>query len=96
MCIRDSPDTTITKHPKAKVSTRNRKAKVTFAFSASLTGAGFECRRDAGVWAPCESAVTYKARKGRHTFAVRATDAGLVDPTPARFAFRVRTLTSNH
>jgi len=90
------PDTTITRHPKAKVSTHKRRAKVTFAFRSSLTGAGFECRRDAGVWKPCESAVTYKARKGRHTFAVRATNAGLVDPTPARFAFRVRTLKSDH
>lgn len=46
-----------------------------FVFTGE-SGAGFECRLDAGSWAPCTSPTTYDATAdGSHTFTVRATDA---------------------
>lgn len=46
-----------------------------FAFTGE-SGASFECRLDAGSWAPCTSPKTYDVTAdGSHTFTVRATDA---------------------
>ena len=63
----------------------------TFAFSASEAGARFECRLDAGAFAPCTSPATFSGlAAGPHTFAVRAIDAaGNADPTPATRSFTV-------
>jgi hypothetical protein len=63
----------------------------TFAFSASEPGARFECRLDAGPWAPCASPARLTGlARGSHTFSVRAIDAaGNVDPTPASRGFTV-------
>jgi hypothetical protein len=56
----------------------------TFAFSANEPGA-FQCRLDAGSYAPCTSPKTYTRLKGGvHRFMVRAIDAaGNVDAVPA-------------
>ena len=55
-----------------------------FTFSANEP-ATFECKLDAGSFAPCESGDTFgPLGEGSHMFAVRATDlAGNGDPTPA-------------
>jgi len=34
--------------------------------------------------------VTYKLKAGKHTFAVRATAAGVTDATPATYAFKIK------
>ena len=62
-------------------------------FSSAVAGATFECRLDPAQnpdWEACES--PYAATglsEGQHTFQVRATAAGLTDPTPAEHTFTV-------
>jgi hypothetical protein len=66
------PDTTLTRHPKDKT----KKKKATFEFTGSDTRAisRFECKLDAGAFAPCTSPYTVKVKKGKHTFQVQAVD----------------------
>jgi hypothetical protein len=85
-----APDTTLTKAPGAKVKSRKKKAKVTFAFTSSTPGATFQCSVDGKGWAACTSGTTVKLKAGKHTFAVRAVAAGLTDPTPATWTGKVR------
>ena len=51
----------------------------------------FECRIDAGgTFAPCSSPLVFSASPGLHFVQVRAKNsAGVVDPTPALYVFRV-------
>jgi hypothetical protein len=86
------PQTTITSHPRATSLTPS----VTFRFKSSLPGAKLECRlRQAGASAPafkpCSSPKTYPAQpSGSYTFEARSTSpAGPVEPTPAKFTFKV-------
>ena len=86
------PQTTITGHPAATVHT----ASATFRFTSSVRGATLECRlRKAGAgppaFKPCSSPKTYSSEaNGSYTFKARSTSpAGPVDPTPARFPFKV-------
>ena len=85
-----APDTTITKAPKKTVKTTKRKAKVSFTFTSTITGSTFACSIDGKAFTACTSGVTYKLKAGKHTFAVRATAAGVTDPTPATYAFKVK------
>jgi hypothetical protein len=81
------PDTDLTRRPAAR--TRNRTAS--FQFSSSTAGATFECSLDGAPFGACTSPATYKVRRGRHSFAVRAVDVDAnVDPTPASVTWRVR------
>jgi PKD repeat protein len=62
-----------------------------FVFASDEPGT-FECRLDAGDWAPCTSPHAVSVPDGTHTFAVRAVDAaGNRDETPATRSFRVDT-----
>ena len=62
-----------------------------FAFRNTDPLARFECKLDSGSFEPCTSPKTYKVRKGKHSFAVRATDAaGNTDPTPATRSWKVK------
>jgi len=80
------PETTITKGPKAKT----KKKTATFEFGASEPGSSFECKLDDGAFGPCISPHTVKVKKGRHTFAVRATAKGQTDPSPATENWKVK------
>ena len=86
------PQTTITSHPPATLLTPS----ATFRFKSSLAGAKLECRlRKAGAsppaYKPCSSPKTYPAQpSGSYTFEARSTSpAGPVEPTPAKFTFKV-------
>jgi hypothetical protein len=98
------PQTTITAHPRSTLHIPT----ATFRFKSSIPGAKLECRlRKAGagqpVFKPCSSPTTYNAQQnGSYTFEARSTSpAGPVDPTPAKFRFKVQlvypqtTITSN-
>jgi CSLREA domain-containing protein len=85
------PNTEITAAPKPKVKTKKRRKRVTFEFTASEDNASFECSRDGGAFSDCSSPFSYKAKRGKHTFAVRAVDeVGNADATPATHSFKVK------
>ncbi len=91
-----APDTTITKAPKKTVKTTKRKVKVSFSFTSTIAGSTFACSIDGKAFAPCTSGVTFKLKAGKHTFAVRATAAGVTDPTPATYAFKIKHKKRHH
>lgn len=84
------PNTKLGKHPRAKVTTKKAKAKVTFKFSSKTAGARFQCKLDKKRYARCSSPKSYKVAPGKHKFSVRAVGAGgATDATPATFSFKV-------
>lgn len=85
------PDTEITDAPKPKLKTKKRSKRVRFEFTASEEDASLECSRDDGPFSDCSSPFSYKAKRGKHTFAVRARDeAGNADASPATHSFKVK------
>jgi hypothetical protein len=81
------PDTTISKGPKKK--TTSRKAKFSFT---SEPGATFTCVLDNQAARPCASAYKVtKLKTGKHRMTVTAKDAaGNADPTPASYSWKVK------
>jgi hypothetical protein len=84
-----APNTKLGSHPAKVVKTKKSKAKVKFKFSSNVTGATFKCKLDKGAFKSCASPKTYKVKPGKHKFSVKALSGGLVDSTPAKFAFKV-------
>jgi hypothetical protein len=85
------PQTSITKHPRAKITTRHRSIKVSFGFKSSEAHSTFKCKIDKGPFRACRSSKPYTIKPGKHTFQVYATDkAGNRDKTSAKFTFKVR------
>jgi hypothetical protein len=81
------PDTKLDKKPKD----RTRKKRVTYEFSSTDPAATFECKLDDRPRESCTSPETYRVKKGKHEFEVRAVDAaGNVDQTPAEDSFKVK------
>ncbi len=81
-----APQTKIAKHPRNKTSLRLAR----FRFRADQPGSSFQCKLDKGAFRACRSPFKRKVRRGRHVFQVRAVNsAGVADPTPARFRWRV-------
>ena len=78
------------------MKTTKRKVKVSFEFTSTIAGSTFACSIDGKAFAPCTSGVTYKLKAGKHTFAVRATAAGVTDPTPATYAFKIKHKKKHH
>jgi FG-GAP-like repeat len=83
---RTAPETIKGKGPKKRST--HRKAKFRFSSEA---GATFECKLDNKQFASCTSPKKLKhVKPGKHQFEVRATDAaGNIDPTPAKWRWRV-------
>lgn len=75
-----APETTLGSRP----ASRTTATAATFTFSAN-EGAAFQCKLDAGSFAPCSSPKTHTGlTRTAHAFEVRAVDAaGNVDSTPA-------------
>jgi hypothetical protein len=83
---RVAPQTLLSAKPGAK--TRDRTP--TFRFRSDVAGARFQCALDRGRFKPCRSPFTTTPLSfGAHVFKVRAAAAGLTDPSPARFRFKV-------
>jgi putative amidase-like protein len=81
-----APHTAITSGPSGPTD----QTTASFGFS-SEPGSSFECRWDAGSWAPCSSPTSKSGLdNGNHSFQVRATDAsGFGDPDPAERSWLV-------
>ncbi len=87
VCDQVPPETTITRQPKDKT----KKKLTTFEFSSSESGSTFQCSLDGDPFAPCSSPDVFKVKRGKHSFAVRATDpVGNADPTPASDDWKVK------
>lgn len=71
-------------------ATYKRLAK--FRFASTETQSTFQCKLDKKRWRACRNPFKRKVSAGRkHVFRVRAIDRfGNVDPTPARFGWRVK------
>ncbi|RKG86455.1 DUF11 domain-containing protein [Corallococcus sp. CA049B] len=84
-----APDTVLTASVLAVTSNRD----ASFEFTSNESTVTFECRFDAGTFAPCTSPQTRTdLADGTYTVQVRAVDAaGNVDPTPATFTWTVDT-----
>jgi len=84
------PTTSILKAPAKVVRTRGRAVRLVFRFGSNQAGAGFLCKVDRAPYRPCSPRFVRRYALGRHLLKVKARGAGgLVDPTPARFRFRV-------
>src|SRR4029079_1917439 len=68
-----------------------------FTFSATETGATFECELDGGGFSSCSTPKSYAGlSEGRHIFKVRAPDiAGNTDVSPAQFTWTIDTTPPN-
>ena len=86
------PDTTLLSGP-AEGST-SAQPSATFEFASPESATSFECRLDGGAFAACSSPAALSGlTNDDHVFEVRAVDqAGNVDATPARRAWRVNSL----
>jgi hypothetical protein len=83
------PNTRIVSGPPR--SAYKREAK--FRFASSEPQSRFECRLDKKKWRACANPFKRSVKPGKHVFKVRAIDRfGNVDPTPARFGWRVKPL----
>ena len=82
-----APDTAITAAPPGSTASTN----AGFSFKRTDADAGaFECKLDAGAFAPCASPANFSVGVGSHTLLVRAkVPSGVVDPTPASAGWTV-------
>jgi len=86
-----APDTLFAQHPQKLVLTRGRTAKVVFRFGSDQADVSFLCRIDGGLFRPCSARFVHRFGLGSHSLRVVALNAaGLEDPTPAVYRFRVK------
>ncbi len=93
------PSTEIDKTPKKKLKAKDKKngkkgkAKAKFKFSSTTAGVSFECslrpKKKPPKFKGCESPAKYKLKPGKYEFQVRAVLAGVPDPSPETFGFKV-------
>jgi hypothetical protein len=80
------PATKITRKPANP--TRHRTAR--FRFTSGVPVATFQCKLGTHPFKACTSPHQVRVRPGRHMFRVRAQVGDAIDPTPARYRWRVR------
>lgn len=84
---RTPPNTRLVSGPPR--STFKRLAK--FRFASTEAQSHFQCKLDKKKWKACANPFKKSVKPGKHLFRVRAIDRfGNVDPTPARFGWRVK------
>lgn len=67
------------------------RTKAKFRFASSEPQSHYQCKLDKKKWKACRSPFKRSVKPGGHLFKVRAIDRfGNVDPTPARFGWRVK------
>jgi hypothetical protein len=80
------PKTFLDKHPPKRTHAHN----VTFTFHSDVKGAKFQCFYAKQGWTRCSSPQRFHGLPaGKYRFQVRAIFQGKVDPTPAKWRFRV-------
>lgn len=85
-----APATFISWRPPRVVRTHRRRARVVFRFASDPAAPTFLCKLDAGRFATCGSPFVRMLAPGPHTLRVEARSAaGLLDPTPAVYRFRI-------
>src|SRR5262249_49285232 len=84
-----APNTVIASGPRRVINVD----RAGFELRAGEPGSHLECRLDGGSWFACTSPwTTNQLVDGEHVFEARAIDAaGNVDPTPAKWEFRIDT-----
>jgi hypothetical protein len=88
-----APTTSFLKHPRKVVTTRSRTARVVFRFGSDQAGTTFRCKIDSGAFRACGARFAHRFGLGVHSVkAVAVSSAGLADPTPVAFRFRVKHL----
>jgi hypothetical protein len=86
-----APGTSFAKHPPKVVKTRSKTARLVFRFGSDQAGVSFLCKIDKAAFRACGSKLTHRFGVGSHVVKVKAvSSAGLADPTPAVFGFRVK------
>jgi virginiamycin B lyase len=93
------PNTEIDKAPNKKLKAQDNKngkkgrAKAKFKFSSTTSGVSFECslrpKKKQPKFKGCESPAKYELKPGKYEFEVRAVLAGVPDPSPETFSFKV-------
>jgi hypothetical protein len=84
------PDTKILKHPRRVVRARRQRARVVFRFGSDQSPVTFLCKLDRQRFRTCGARFVRRLPPGRHVLRVKARGAaGLLDPTPAVFRFRI-------
>jgi hypothetical protein len=67
------------------------KRQAQFRFASNEAQSHFQCKLDKKKWRACGNPFKGSVKPGKHLFQVRAIDRfGNVDPTPARFGWRVK------
>lgn len=85
-----TPATLIVKHPPKLARTAGAAIRLVFRFGSDQGDATFLCSVDRASLRACPARFARRYRLGRHVLRVRARiSAGLFDPTPAVFRFRV-------
>jgi hypothetical protein len=82
------PLVVITKGPKDK--TKKKSATFEFTGNDARAIAGFECSLDGEAFRACSSPVTYRVKKGKHTFQVQASDQAGNVGAPATDNWKVK------
>jgi hypothetical protein len=83
---KNAPNTKLKKTPRKKTAQR----RAGFAFVSDQGGSTFQCKLDKKPFKPCHSPFKATVKPGSHSFQVRAVnDAGVADPTPAIFHWKV-------
>jgi hypothetical protein len=83
------PTVKLTGHPRRRVLTGKRRARVRFRFREIGVRTGFLCQLGRTKYRRCRSPKSYSVGPGPHTFRVKAFDPGGFDQTVTRFRFRV-------
>jgi subtilisin family serine protease len=86
-----APNTSFAKHPKKTVRIRGRSVTLIFRFRSDQSGVSFLCKVDGAAFRRCGARLSRAYRPGKHVVKVKArSSAGLTDPTPAVFRFKVQ------
>ncbi|HET7455190.1 MAG TPA: S8 family serine peptidase [Solirubrobacterales bacterium] len=85
-----APGTTILRHPPKLVRTLLDRARVVLRFGSDQRGSTFLCKVDRSAFRACPARFVLRLAAGAHVLKVKARSvAGLTDPTPAAFRFRI-------